>query len=68
MGKKRGWWRGVKGGDLVVLVLGMAIMGGLFETDEGAISDGMLRRLVKGLRGDGGQTEMKSKGVKEREE
>lgn len=52
----------------MVLVLGMAIMGGLFETDEGAIRDGVVRRLLKGLRGDGGLTEMKSRAVKEREE
>lgn len=58
----------MKGGDLVVLVLGMAVVGGLFETDEGAIRDGVVRRLVRVLRGDGGVTEMKSRGVKERGE
>lgn len=61
VGRKRGWWRGMKGGDLVVLVLGMAVVGGLFETDEGAIRDGVVRRLVRVLRGDGGVTEMKSR-------
>lgn len=57
----------MKGGDLVVLVLGMAVVGGLFETDEGAIRDGVVRRLVRVLRGDGGVTEMKSRrGERER--
>lgn len=51
-----------------MLVLGMAVVGGVFENDEGAIRDGMVRRLVKGLRGDGGATEMKSRGTKERGE
>lgn len=58
----------MNGGDLVVLVLGMAVVGGVFETDEGAIRDGVVRRLVKGLRGDGEVTETKSRGMKEREE
>lgn len=58
----------MKGGDLVVLVLGMAVVGGVFETDEGAIRDGVVRRLVKVLRGDGEVTETKSRGMKEREE
>lgn len=53
---------------MVVLVLGMAVVGGVFETDEGAIRDGVVRRLVKGLRGDGEVTETKSRGMKEREE
>ena len=68
VGKKRGWWRGVKGGDLVVLVLGMAVLGGVFETDEGAIRDRVVRRLVNSLRGYGGVTEVKGRGQKEREE
>lgn len=68
MGEKRGWWRGVKGGDLVVLVLGMAVLGGVFETDEGAIRDRVVRRLVNSLRGYGGVTEVKSRGLKERED
>lgn len=58
----------MKGGDLVVLVLGMAVVGGVFETDDGAIRDGVVRRLVKVLRGDGEVTETKSRGMKEREE
>lgn len=68
VGKKRGWWRGVKGGDLVVLVLGMAVLGGVSEIDEGAIRDGVVRRLVKSLRGYDRVTELKSRGRKEREE
>lgn len=68
MGKKRGWWRGVKGGDLVVFVLGMAVLGGVSEIDEGAIRDGVVQRLVNSLRGYGGVTELKSRGRKEREE
>jgi len=58
----------VKGGDLVVLVLGMAVLGGVFEIDEGAIRDGVVRRLVNSLRGYGGVTELTSRGRKEREE
>lgn len=58
----------MKGGDLVVLVLGMAVLGGVSEIDEGAIRDGVVRRLVKSLRGYDRVTELKSIGRKEREE
>lgn len=58
----------MKGGDLVVLVLGMAVLGGVFEADEKAIRDKMVRRLVNSLRGYGGVIEVKSRGLKGREE
>lgn len=53
VGRKRGWWKGIKGGDLLVLVAGMAVLGGVYERDPGAVQAGWLRRGLGGLRGEG---------------
>lgn len=31
VGKKRGWWKGVRGGDVMVIVAGLAVMNVVFE-------------------------------------
>lgn len=51
VGKKRGWWKGVKGGDVVVFVLGLAVVNSVYETRRGAIDRGM-GKGVGWLRGD----------------
>ena len=41
VGKKRGWWRGAKGGDLLVFVGGLALTNALYETRKGAVDKGI---------------------------
>ncbi|MCJ1464809.1 hypothetical protein MMC07_003423 [Pseudocyphellaria aurata] len=53
VGRKRGWWKGITGGDLWVLVAGMAVLGGIYERDPGAVRAGWVRRGLGGLRGEG---------------
>lgn len=52
VGRKRGWWRGVKGGDLAVFVAGLALVNVVFERDRGAVEGEMVRRGVGFLRGE----------------
>lgn len=54
VGRKRGWWKGVKGGDLLVLVAGMAALGAVYDRDPKAVTDGVVRRVARGMRGDAG--------------
>ena len=51
VGVKRGWWRGVKEGDVLLLVVSLAIINGVYERDDGAV-DGMVRKGVGFLRGE----------------
>lgn len=53
VGRKRGWWKGIKGGDLWVLVASMAVLGSVYERDPGAVQTGWVRRGLGGLRGEG---------------
>ena len=51
VGVKRGWWRGVKGGDVLLFVVGLAVINGVYERDDEAV-DGMVRKGVRFLRGE----------------
>lgn len=53
VGRKRGWWRGVRGGDVGVFVLGLMVINVVYERDARAVSAGMVRRGISGLRGEG---------------
>lgn len=66
VGRKRGWWKGIKGGDLWILVAGMAVLGGVYERDPGAVRDGWVRRGLGGLRGEGWSDKLARKGVDEK--
>lgn len=54
VGKKRGLWKGVKGGDLAVFVAGLAVVNAVYERDRGAVEGSMVRRGVGFLRGEEG--------------
>lgn len=62
VGRKRGWWTGVKGGDLWVLVAGMAVVGAVYERDPAAVTDGVTRRVVGGMRGEEWRDRIRKKG------
>jgi len=52
VGRKRGWWKGIKGGDVLVFAASLAVVGAVYERDRKAIAGGMIRRGVRVLRGD----------------
>ncbi|KAL8729069.1 MAG: hypothetical protein Q9166_004986 [cf. Caloplaca sp. 2 TL-2023] len=53
VGKKRGWWKGVKGGDLGVFVVGLMVINMIYESDASAVQGSMVRKGVGFLRGEG---------------
>ncbi len=53
VGVKRGWWRGVRGGDVVLFVAGLAAVGGVYEVDPAAVSGRAVRKSLGMLRGEG---------------
>ena len=53
VGRKRGWWRGVRGGDVGLFVASLMVVNVIYERDARAISSGVVRRGVSSLRGEG---------------
>ena len=53
VGRKRGWWRGVRGGDLCLFVGSLMVANLVYERDARSIRSGIGRRVVSSLRGEG---------------
>ena len=53
IGVKKGWWKGRKGGDVLVFVASLAAINVVFERNPEAINSGLVRRGLAGLRGEG---------------
>ncbi|KAI1204205.1 uncharacterized protein F4807DRAFT_448579 [Annulohypoxylon truncatum] len=53
VGVKRRWWRAMKGGDVWVFVLALAITGAVYERDARAIRESRVRKGVSWARGSG---------------
>ncbi|KAJ8069787.1 hypothetical protein OCU04_000203 [Sclerotinia nivalis] len=53
VGKKRGWWKGIKGGDVGIFVISLMAIEMAYERDERSLRSGALRKLVSGMRGEG---------------
>jgi hypothetical protein len=53
VGKKRGWWKGVRGGDVWVFVASLMVINGVFERRPGSVRSGLVRKSLNGLRGEG---------------
>lgn len=53
VGVKRGWVRGVRNGDVWLFVASLALINGIFERDPAAVTGGVVRRGLEGLRGKG---------------
>ncbi|KAI1373119.1 hypothetical protein F4677DRAFT_430304 [Hypoxylon crocopeplum] len=53
VGVKRRWWRGMKGGDVWVFVLALAITGAVYDRDARAIRESRVRKGLSWLRGSG---------------
>lgn len=52
VGVKHGWWKGVKGGDVVVFVLGLALTHAVYELQDKAVEDKGMKTILRLLRGD----------------
>jgi hypothetical protein len=53
VGVKRKWWTGIKNGDVILTVLGLALMQSIYEVDPKAVNSPMVRKVLSTLRGDG---------------
>ncbi|KAL2063077.1 hypothetical protein VTL71DRAFT_6149 [Oculimacula yallundae] len=53
VGRKRGWWRGVRGGDVWIFVVSLMVVNVVFEREKKAVNSGVVRRGVGFLRGEG---------------
>lgn len=53
VGVKRGWWKGVANGDLLVFVTSLALIQGIYEVNPKAVTGGVIRKSLGMLRGDG---------------
>ncbi len=53
VGRKRGWWRGLRGGDVGLFVASLMVINAVYERDARALRSGLARRGVSYLRGEG---------------
>ncbi|TGO45833.1 hypothetical protein BOTNAR_0635g00010 [Botryotinia narcissicola] len=53
VGKKRGWWKGIKGGDVWIFVISLMAIEMAYERDGRSLRSGMLRKMLSGMRGEG---------------
>jgi hypothetical protein len=53
VGRKRGWWRGIRGGDVWLFVASLMVINVVYERDARSLRSGIIRRGVSSLRGEG---------------
>ncbi|KAF2747273.1 hypothetical protein M011DRAFT_423621 [Sporormia fimetaria CBS 119925] len=53
VGVKRGWWRGVKNGDVLLFTLSLAAVNALYEVSPRSVNSGVARKGLGVLRGEG---------------
>ncbi|KAG9231719.1 hypothetical protein BJ875DRAFT_516392 [Amylocarpus encephaloides] len=53
VGRKRGWWRGIRGGDVWLFVCSLMVINVVYERDARSLRSGVVRRGVSSLRGEG---------------
>ncbi|KAF9739862.1 hypothetical protein PMIN07_001702 [Paraphaeosphaeria minitans] len=53
VGVKRGWWRGVRNGDVLLFVVSLATVNVLYEISPKSVSSGVARKGLGVLRGEG---------------
>lgn len=53
VGVKRGWWRGIANGDVLLFVLSLATVNVLYEISPRSVSSGVARKGLGVLRGEG---------------
>ena len=53
VGKKKGWWRGLSGGDVLLFVASLALLDLVYELRPGAVQGAIVRKGMGVLRGEG---------------
>jgi hypothetical protein len=53
VGVKRGWWRGIKNGDVLLFVLSLATVNVLYEISPRSVNSGVARKGLGVMRGEG---------------
>lgn len=53
VGRKRGWWRGIRGGDIGLFVASLMVINVVYEKDARALRGSAIRRGVSCFRGEG---------------
>ncbi|RDL41881.1 Uncharacterized protein BP5553_01860 [Venustampulla echinocandica] len=53
VGRKRGWWTGIRGGDVWLFVCSLMVINVVYERDARAIGSSVIRKGVSSLRGEG---------------
>lgn len=53
VGRKRGWWKGIAGGDVFLFVASLALMDFTYEVRPGAVRVAMIRKSLGVMRGEG---------------
>jgi hypothetical protein len=53
VGKKRGWWRGVRQGDVMLFVASLALLNMVYERQSDAVRGAMIRKAFSSFRGEG---------------
>ncbi|EAT90765.2 hypothetical protein SNOG_02553 [Parastagonospora nodorum SN15] len=53
VGVKKGWWRGIKNGDVLLFVLSLATVNALYEISPQSVNSGVARKGLGVLRGEG---------------
>ncbi|SZF00356.1 unnamed protein product [Blumeria hordei] len=55
VGKKRGWWYGIRGGDILIFVGSLALLNSIYERDggRGTVDSTIARMMLRGVRGHG---------------
>ena len=67
VGVKRGWWRGVKNGDVVLFVVSLAVVNALYEVSPKSVNSGVARKGLGVMRGEGWVDRAKSVPGEEKE-
>ncbi|KAF1947923.1 hypothetical protein EJ02DRAFT_8359 [Clathrospora elynae] len=53
VGVKRGWWRGVRNGDVLLFVVSLGVVNVLYEVEPRSVNSGVVRKGLGVLRGEG---------------
>lgn len=53
VGRKRGWWKGVRGGDVWVFVASLMVVNSVFERSPKSVRSRLVRKSLISLRGEG---------------
>lgn len=53
VGKKRGWWKGLRNGDVLLFVASLALIDCAYGAQPSVVTGGMIRKTMGMLRGDG---------------